>query len=295
MEKYSKLMRAARALGLNSLAWSLRRLYCPVSKDALVLEVGSGGNPYYRSNVLIDAYFETRERHYKGLVADRPTVLGFVENLPFKNDTFDFVVASNVLEHSFEPEKFISEIQRVGKAGYIEVPDAFFERLNGYRDHKLEITDVDDTLLIRKKTGFIQDQELREIFQNKASEIFPKMMSLDPFKFSVVYYWDKSKSGIKYRILNEDYVFDWTPPIETAESLLRYEKKSLIADFKQSSLAVARRLFSQNSRNKSLNIVELLQCPECHHHTLTAVNNGVQCSECGAHFEYIDHEILKFN
>jgi SAM-dependent methyltransferase len=295
MKKYSKLMRAARVLGLNSLAWSLRRLYCPVPKDALVLEVGSGGNPYYRSNVLLDAYFETRERHYKELVADRPTVLGFVENLPFQDDSFDFVVASNVLEHSFEPEKFISEIQRVGKAGYIEVPDAFFERLNGYRDHKLEITDVNDMLMIRKKTGYIQDQELRELFQNKTSEMFPKIMSLDPFKFSVVYYWDKSKSGIKYRIVNEDYVFDWTPPIETEESLLRYDKKSLLAYFKSSCLTFARRFFSQNSRNKSLNVVDLLRCSKCHHPTLTAVNGGVECSGCNAHFEYIDQTILKLN
>ena len=131
-------------LKLDKLAWSFRRLHVPVDKDALVLEVGSGGNPYFRSNVLIDAYYDTRERHYAKLIYDRPTVLGFVENLPFKDNSFDFVIASHVLEHSKDPAKFLSEIQRVAKAGYIEVPDAFFERLACYLDHRLEITDINN-------------------------------------------------------------------------------------------------------------------------------------------------------
>ncbi len=96
----SLAMRVARSLGMERVAWALRRLHCPVAKDALVLEVGSGGNPYARANVLLDAYEVTRERHWAALVSDRPTVIGFVENLPFKDKAFDFVIASHVLEHS---------------------------------------------------------------------------------------------------------------------------------------------------------------------------------------------------
>src|SRR3954471_2834901 len=104
LDSESSLMRLARALGQERLAWSLRRLHCPVDSQALVLEVGSGGNPYPRANVLLDAYEATRERHWVPLVADRPTVLGFVENLPFRDRAFDFVIASHVLEHSSHPE-----------------------------------------------------------------------------------------------------------------------------------------------------------------------------------------------
>ena len=48
----STLMKAAKFLGLKKLRWSLRRLHCPVNSEALVLEVGAGGNPYPRANVL---------------------------------------------------------------------------------------------------------------------------------------------------------------------------------------------------------------------------------------------------
>ena len=84
-------------------------------------------------------------------VSDRPTVIGFAENLPFKDKTFDFVIAAHVLEHSAHPEKFLSELQRVAKSGYIEVPDAIMERLNPYKDHRLEITKRDGALKIKKR------------------------------------------------------------------------------------------------------------------------------------------------
>lgn len=138
---------------IKRIQWSLRRLTIPVESAALVLEVGSGGNPYPRSNVLIDAYEETRERFWAPLVHDRPTVLSPGENLPFKDKIFDFVIAAHVLEHTPHPEKFLAELQRVARAGFIETPDAFMERINPYKDHRLEVTLRDGALLIRKKTA----------------------------------------------------------------------------------------------------------------------------------------------
>ena len=48
-----------------------------IPPNALVLEVGSGGNPYPRVKVLLEAYEETRERHWVPLIHDRPTVFIF--------------------------------------------------------------------------------------------------------------------------------------------------------------------------------------------------------------------------
>ena len=108
----SQIMTLFRKIGLESIAWSLRRLYCPVDKNDLVLEVGSGGSPYFRANVLCDAFEETSERYFAPLIKDRPTIIAFAEKLPFKNEAFDFVIASHVLEHSADPTNFL----RTGKS-----------------------------------------------------------------------------------------------------------------------------------------------------------------------------------
>ena len=92
----SKLMRLLRRLRCEKIAWKFRRLYCPVHSDALVLEVGSGGSPYARSDVLLDAHFESRERHWVPLVADRPTVVGFVEKLPFRDSLYNINYISSL-------------------------------------------------------------------------------------------------------------------------------------------------------------------------------------------------------
>lgn len=42
----STIMNIFRLINLDKFAWTLRRYYVPVDSDALVLEVGSGGNPF---------------------------------------------------------------------------------------------------------------------------------------------------------------------------------------------------------------------------------------------------------
>lgn len=100
----SGLMKFCRKLGLETLAWSLRLLHCPVDNKALVLEVGSGGNPYFSAKVLLDAF--EPQRHSVPLIAGRPTVMARSSVYRFVNKAFDFVIASPVLEHSSDQKRF---------------------------------------------------------------------------------------------------------------------------------------------------------------------------------------------
>ena len=290
MKKNSRIMDFFISLKLNSIAWSFRRLYVPVDKNALVLEVGSGGNPFFRSNVLMDAYLETSERHFEKLVSDRPTILGYVENMPFKDNAFDFVIACHVLEHSADPEKFISEIQRVAKAGYIEVPDALFERLTCYPDHRLEITDINNKLIIRKKKGPMEDPEVNKLFLNKFRKIFHKATSIDPFLFHVRLYWDKSVNPINYEIINSKYQFDW----DVKNSEFKEYKLTGMANLKRIILNLFNRTLSQTSRNKKIDIHNLLMCPNCKDSNLIKNVDGIECIACGVKYPLIDNDIIKF-
>lgn len=273
----SSAMRLLRALGFERVSWSLRRLHCPVAKDGLVLEVGSGGKPYPRADVLLDAYENTRERNWAPLKADRPTVLGFVEQLPFRDKAFDFVIASHVLEHSADPAQFISELQRVAKAGYIEVPDAFFERINPLLDHHLEITQRDGRLLIHKKPAPVVDHNLVELYEDRAkrfvtSELFVK----HPFAFHVRYYW---RGKINFVVVNPEVDAAWfaqeteAPKFDTnlLGSSLRHRVQGAVLNLMQK---ISRR------RSRRVNLQELLRCPACMTEELLTEPDHVLCSKC---------------
>jgi uncharacterized protein YbaR (Trm112 family) len=278
MKSESKLMLLFKAVGLKSVAWSLRRLHCPVGKDALVLEVGSGGNPYFRSNVLLDAYEETRERHWSPLIKDRPLVFGFVENLPFKDKAFDFVIASHVLEHSKDPVKFIENLVRVSKSGYIEVPDAFMEIINPYKDHRLEITLRGNKLFIYIKSSSTPNPRLTEVYEDRIKKIITKeTMKCHPFEFHVRLYWN---NNIEYEILNPEQDIKWKPIDATAN---RYTVKKSLLDFvKVNSLKFISRLFSQRKRNSRIDLFDLLACPSCLDENLVrdSVSDVIKCKNC---------------
>jgi SAM-dependent methyltransferase len=278
----SRLMKIAYRMGLNRVAWSLRRLHCPVVKDALVLEVGSGGNPYSRADILLDAYEETQERHWEPLVSDRPTILAMGEKLPFKDKAFDFVIASHVLEHIASPEKFLAELERVSHAGYIETPDAFMERINPYKDHRLEVTVREDTLFIRKKTKWVLDDELVELYEHQAKPVVTKeLIPRFPERFHVRFYWEEN---IKFSIVNPNDDANWTPVFHnntaTHQNLFNWKAKV------RAMINGAVRIWSPTAHNSRVNLIDLLQCPTCFADNFQELDGCVKCLGCGKEYSH---------
>lgn len=274
LQSESGWMRVCKGLGLTKLAWSLRRFHCPVDREALVLEVGSGGNPYFRANVLLDAFETTRQRHWDPLITDRPMVLGAVERLPFRDKAFDFVIASHVLEHSTDPDAFLSELQRVAHAGYIEVPDAFMERINPYLDHRLEVTIRDESLVIRKKVNWRVDEELVELYEFAAKRyITSQTIPKHPFAFHVRFYW---KDHIQFEVLNPEVDANWLAQSDTKAP----PAHNFRAKLSKWLLSMARMMFSQNVRNGKLDLASLLACPSCRSYDVDITKSRVLCHSC---------------
>tara|TARA_B100000530_G_scaffold284918_1_gene199369 strand:+ start:106 stop:780 length:675 start_codon:yes stop_codon:yes gene_type:complete len=82
--------------------------------------------------------------------------------LPFKDNEFDFVYASHVIEHIDDVSFFISELKRISKQGYIELPSVLEDNLvlskNSSEDHKwmFKFDDVEKILLVEKKKELIE-------------------------------------------------------------------------------------------------------------------------------------------
>lgn len=274
----SAVMRALRWMGMDKLAWALRRYHCPVPAGALVLEVGSGGNPYVRANVLLDAYEDTRERHWELLVTDRPMVIGFVENLPFRDGAFDFVIASHVLEHSVDPERFLAELQRVARSGYIEVPDAFMERINPYRDHRLEITVRNARLQIRKKGNWRIDPDLVELYEDRAKKwVARELIPSRPFDFHVRHYWSGT---IEFDVVNPEVDNQWSADADTLHANGEPGGMSLRSRLRH----FLRRFASQGRRNRNIDLLALLRCPACHSTELKKLEASLRCKACDSSF-----------
>jgi len=140
-----------------------------IRKSDKVLEIGPGSSPFWRSDVLLDKKFDNKEAlEQRGLQPkieyDKPIYYYDGSEFPFKDNEFDYVICSQVLEH-IPPNgfaDFIKEIERVAKRGYIEVPRLFYEYLFNFHAHEWLINFKNGKLLLldKKKVEFSRIQDI---------------------------------------------------------------------------------------------------------------------------------------
>ena len=140
------------------------------NRDWKVLDIGCGYSANDYATTICD--IQDLSKHYN----DRNFVKLIDENLPFTDNEFDFVVASHVIEHVKDPKKFIAELERVSKKGYIELPTKLEDNLvfENKKDHlwHMDFDDVNLELIISKKLQVFNPiitvstvQKLREYFR----------------------------------------------------------------------------------------------------------------------------------
>ena len=105
-------------------------------QDGLLLDVGGWAAPLARADWVIDLMpYETRGL-YGHATNERFTAETWVQHdvctpWPFEDGQFDFAVCSHTLEDIRDPVFACKELQRVAKAGYIEVPSRIEEHMTG--------------------------------------------------------------------------------------------------------------------------------------------------------------------
>jgi hypothetical protein len=105
-------------------------------KEDRVLDVGGWENPFPLATHIMDiCTYETRKGNRTGERFSKNTwVTRDIcnhEPWPYKDKEFDFVICSHLLEDVRDPLWVCSEMQRVGKAGYIETPSRGAESVMG--------------------------------------------------------------------------------------------------------------------------------------------------------------------
>jgi len=121
---------------------SRRRILETLADDAIVLDLGGWADPFERADWVMDLMpYETRgmyqrkgwknpsneeERFTRKTWIERD--LCARESYPFADDSVDFVVCSQTLEDLRDPVWVCSEMARIARAGYIEVPSRLEEQ-----------------------------------------------------------------------------------------------------------------------------------------------------------------------
>jgi SAM-dependent methyltransferase len=123
-----------------------------IKADDVVLDVGGWASPFNRANWVLDAepygtrgFYETigmaksqggekeyfsKERWVQRDICDK-------EPWPFADKFFDFSICSHTLEDIRDPLYVCSELIRVSKRGYIEVPSRIVESSRGQEHNKI--------------------------------------------------------------------------------------------------------------------------------------------------------------
>jgi len=91
--------------------------------DWNVLDIGCGYTANKYANVIADV--QDFSRFYK----EKKFIKIIDKQLPFKDNEFDFIIASHVIEHVEDFQFFIQEIERISKQGYIELPSRLGDNL----------------------------------------------------------------------------------------------------------------------------------------------------------------------
>jgi len=141
------------------------------------------------------------------------------KKLPFRDNEFDFVISSHVIEHVEDFQFFISEIERISTQGYIELPTRLGDNIvfENLKDHIWWFKYEDDSnLLMVSKKNQILEPFVSVSTAKKLETIFRESLVME-------IYW-KDKIDFKF---NDDLEFRSVSKINFLSLIKKYFSKKI--------------------------------------------------------------------
>jgi uncharacterized protein YbaR (Trm112 family)/SAM-dependent methyltransferase len=238
-----------------------------------ILDIGSGSNPFWRANILMERFLEDDSQRPGRLIVDRPIVCGDIHQIPFVDNAFSFVHCSHLLEHVDDPDMAIREMSRVARCGYIETPSEIHEFIDlDFPFHRWAVSSEEGILVFREKSQYIPSHPLIVALKskgNRTSRLIGKHHSqiniISSFwNGEVEYRVERSKSPIEYYTKTHDEPF----------SSINYAVRPAKAKLK---------LILGKILSPPMNLYSILACPICKHH-IAVDNSSVICTKCNKKF-----------
>jgi SAM-dependent methyltransferase len=186
-----------------------------IKSEDYVLEIGPGGTPHPRSDILLEKVFgspseEEAQRGFSpALKTDKNTIYYDGGKFPFKDKEFDYIICSHVLEHIEDVDSFIAEINRVGNAGYFEYPSIYYEYIYNFPEHTTLIKKRNDKIvwMLKKDAGLSNFKPVNKFFYETLKKNYTSMINEFKDYFFEGFEWSKSISQSRTDKI-EDLVFD---------------------------------------------------------------------------------------
>mgnify|MGYP002348298890 CR=1 FL=1 len=171
-----------------------------------MLDLGSGDKPFWRATVLADKLdlSDDQRASFGGVKKDRRELVDCdAANLPFADETFDFVYCSHLLEHVEDPARVIAEILRVTKrdgGGYLEVPNLINEATMPHPTHIWMCGEGEDGEIV----FYRKSEELNNLLRSNGIRNGFKTgrMWTNGENVFIRRRWDK-KGGIGYKVISK--------------------------------------------------------------------------------------------
>ena len=147
-----------------------------------VLDIGCGYTANKNAKIVADT--QDLSNFYK----DKKFIRITEKKLPFRDNEFDFVITSHVIEHVNDFQFFIKEIERISKQGYIELPTRLGDNLviENLKDHIWWFKYDDDlNFLIASKKNQILEPFVSVSTAKKLENIFRESLIME------IYWKDK--------------------------------------------------------------------------------------------------------
>jgi hypothetical protein len=282
-----------------------------IHENDLVVEIGGGAHPYFRSDVLLDKFLSDPQFNFQrgdsDLAIDRPFIHFDGIHTPFLDQQCNYIMLSHVIEHIpvEEIHDFIRELNRIGQAGYIEAPSILFEHMAEVPAHMWFVLCKDQCLYLAPRTNTPYQRWLRPVLDSMGMLI----EDLNEIFFTGMEWHGQ----IHYQILDSgEELAQLMGPIELAglarHSILKSKEKKLTEKNTNRKRflnplkimkSVARRaglIPSQRSiirRSPSFSWQNECVCPLCYS-PLQIQHDRIFCSGCSKPFKILPGDIPSF-
>jgi uncharacterized protein YbaR (Trm112 family) len=232
----------------------------------LVIDIGGGQSVQPRADIVVDKYFvDNFERSGAGaLDLSRPILIADGHELPFADGAFSYAIASHVLEHATDPERFARELGRIASAGFVQVPTRESELTFGWAFHPWLI-DRDGDLLVFEPRG---DQVA------PCGELFHRRYQED----ALFRLWWASTRSLWHHSL------EWVGALRVQVEGESAAEQTATLDVERTVHALERAQAAGQLQPLTDALLAVLRCPCCRGSLDVAVD--IACRECGRRYPF---------